>query len=53
MDLVPMAFYAMVFGVLGVILPPSLDRVVRILIGAAVGVAAAATLPVLRALLNL
>lgn len=52
MDPVSMAFYALVCGVLGVVLPPSLSRIVRFAVGAGVGIAAAATLPVVRALIG-
>ena len=47
-----MAFYALVCGALGVLLPPSLSRVARFIVGAGVGIAAAATLPIIRTMIG-
>ncbi len=53
MDIVALAFYAVVCGVLSLLAPNLGGRVQRVAIGAAVGVVAAATLPVIRGALGL
>ncbi len=52
MDAISLAFYATVCGILGVAAPSLGGGVVRLAIGAVVGVAAAALLPLLRGFMS-